>query len=134
MILKGKSKVKISVYKNKKYAKLNQKGAKNMGSKRDKRKNKKRIKNTGITIFKYIVCMVILIMYGSSMLNMYNANKKYEKDLIEAEEELEKKKKELNVKKQQVNYYQSDENVMRIAAKEAGLVRPTDVVIITTCE
>jgi len=93
------------------------------------RKNVKR-KKIMSTIFKIVMCVCVLAWFVVTYAKLDGLNKKYKEELQELNKEKEEKRRELNVKKTEINYYQSDENIEKIAREEVGLVKPNELVFI----
>ncbi|MCQ2979502.1 MAG: septum formation initiator family protein [Clostridia bacterium] len=95
------------------------------------RKGRKRRKTNRMLI--YITAVIILAgatIYAFFFHNLTELNKTKEEELQELEEEYREKTKELNKKTYELNYYQSDENIEKVAREELGLVMPQEIVFI----
>ena len=99
-----------------------------------KKRNKKSSKRRNRRILGNVILSIAIIAlfgwYAFQYMNLESKALEKEQELKKLEEELTVKKKELNKKNMEVNYYQSDENIEKIAREELGLVMPQEIVFI----
>ena len=104
--------------------------AKSKKSQNIRKGRKRRKQNLILGIFTLALMLTFTVWYGYYFHNLSLKNEEKQAELEELEEELQEKKKELNKKNMEVNYYQSDENIEKIARDELGLVMPQEIVFI----
>lgn len=100
-------------------------------AKKKKKKTSKKVQRR-ITLFAFIGFLAILFLtwYITNFADLRQIRAEKEEELAELEDELREKQKELNKKNMEANYYQSDENIEKVAKEELGLVNPQEVVFI----
>lgn len=98
--------------------------------KRNKKSSKRRNRRILGNVILSIAIIALLGWYAFQYMNLESKALEKEQELKKLEEELTVKKKELNKKNMEVNYYQSDENIEKIAREELGLVMPQEIVFI----
>lgn len=102
-----------------------------MAKKMQKGKKRKKQNNILFIIF-FVGTLIFVAAYGMLFSDIAEKNAAKEIELHELEETKKTKQKELNKKTMEVNYYQSDENIEKLAREELGLVKPQEVVFITS--
>lgn len=91
-------------------------------------KGRKRRKQNNILFFTFGIIMLVGMIAFCVMFNdVSKKNQAKELELEQLELQKKEKQKELNKKTMEVKYYQSDENIEKIAREELGLVMPQEV-------
>lgn len=101
-----------------------------MAQKKKRKMSKKRQRKIVWTIVGTFVVVVAAVWSISNHATLKQIREEKETELASLEEQLSEKKKELNKKNMEANYYQSDENIEKVAKEELGLVNPQEVVFI----
>lgn len=101
-----------------------------MAKKKKKKISKKRQRKIVVTTVVSVFVIVGAIWFISTSTTLGQIRLEKEQELAMLEDQLREKQKELNKKNMEANYYQSDENIERVAKEELGLVNPQEVVFI----
>ncbi|MCQ2748719.1 MAG: septum formation initiator family protein [Clostridia bacterium] len=101
-----------------------------MAKKKNKKMSKKRQRKITSVIVISFILVVGFIWYITNYADLKQIRAEKEEELASLEDELREKQKELNKKNMEANYYQSDENIEKVAKEELGLVNPQEVVFI----